>query len=314
MKILILIIFFTLFVIKKIKNKYEYFNKCISRDNHILPKIKFTKLKKNNIYFNQIFFNTFNISEIKTIIYKIPIRKSNFKYNLINFYKYSIWDNNKNEKYSKYRNITIKTVTYISKLIIQSINKYIRKYKYLYKNNFCKMVNYSIKKIYKSKQNYVRLNFILEIYCSYSIHSYIFKCVIEIINNNRYINQIKFIGIQSQDKIFLLPGNNLDNKIHIFHNKNYKYNPNTYLRNSNENNIIYSNKIINNLLKKKKNIDNSYNYKCHGKKAKFKLECEADLSLKGEKNEIGVWDKKCSKNNECPFYKKNKNYPNNYGG
>ena len=27
----------------------------------------------------------------------------------------------------------------------------------------------------------------------------------------------------------------------------------------------------------------------------------------------GVWDRPCSKNEECPFYKKNKNYPNERG-
>ena len=28
----------------------------------------------------------------------------------------------------------------------------------------------------------------------------------------------------------------------------------------------------------------------------------------------GVWDKKCIKDDECPFYKSNKNYINNFGG
>ena len=28
----------------------------------------------------------------------------------------------------------------------------------------------------------------------------------------------------------------------------------------------------------------------------------------------GVWDKECQRNEDCPFYKANKNYPNNFGG
>jgi hypothetical protein len=43
------------------------------------------------------------------------------------------------------------------------------------------------------------------------------------------------------------------------------------------------------------------------------LECQASISTKGYQTNIGIWDKKCSSNNECPFYKKNLNYPNNYG-
>ena len=29
---------------------------------------------------------------------------------------------------------------------------------------------------------------------------------------------------------------------------------------------------------------------------------------------LGVWDRKCVKDEECPFYQSNKNYPNNFGG
>jgi hypothetical protein len=55
--------------------------------------------------------------------------------------------------------------------------------------------------------------------------------------------------------------------------------------------------------------------KCYGKLAATKSECEAVYDPAGRPNNvIGVWDKECRKDDECPFYKANKNYPNNFGG
>ena len=31
-------------------------------------------------------------------------------------------------------------------------------------------------------------------------------------------------------------------------------------------------------------------------------------------NNSGVWDRKCEKDTECPYFNSNKNYPNNFGG
>jgi hypothetical protein len=55
--------------------------------------------------------------------------------------------------------------------------------------------------------------------------------------------------------------------------------------------------------------------KCYGKLSATKSECEAVYDPAGQPNNvIGVWDKECRKDDECPFYKANKNYPNNFGG
>jgi hypothetical protein len=40
----------------------------------------------------------------------------------------------------------------------------------------------------------------------------------------------------------------------------------------------------------------------------------ACLSVDPNINKTGVWDRECMTNEECPFYKANKNYPNNFGG
>ena len=42
--------------------------------------------------------------------------------------------------------------------------------------------------------------------------------------------------------------------------------------------------------------------------------CESNLDQFGRPKQIGIYDKPCVKDNECPFYKSNKNYNNNFGG
>jgi hypothetical protein len=70
-----------------------------------------------------------------------------------------------------------------------------------------------------------------------------------------------------------------------------------------------------------KTLNNFYEpneYKCYGMLSHMrpnKNECEAVYDPAGRPNkEIGVWDKECRKDEECPFFKANKNYPNNFGG
>jgi hypothetical protein len=40
----------------------------------------------------------------------------------------------------------------------------------------------------------------------------------------------------------------------------------------------------------------------------------ACLSIDPKLNKTGVWDKMCIKNEDCPYFQANKNYPNNFGG
>jgi hypothetical protein len=55
------------------------------------------------------------------------------------------------------------------------------------------------------------------------------------------------------------------------------------------------------------------NYKCFGKVEFTKTECEAETDLIGNRVTPGVWDRRCVANEDCPFYKANKNYPNTFG-
>lgn len=38
------------------------------------------------------------------------------------------------------------------------------------------------------------------------------------------------------------------------------------------------------------------------------------LSVDPKLNKTGVWDKQCTRNEDCPYFQANKNYPNNFGG
>ena len=70
-------------------------------------------------------------------------------------------------------------------------------------------------------------------------------------------------------------------------------------------------------------VDNNYdkannigNYGCYGNdKVTNKFECDSFYKYDGSiKDYYSKWDKKCSQNEECPYYKANKNYPNDRGG
>ena len=52
-------------------------------------------------------------------------------------------------------------------------------------------------------------------------------------------------------------------------------------------------------------------YKCVGKDGFNESTCSSYSFKKGI---AGTWDKPCIKNDDCPFFKKNKNYPNQRGG
>jgi hypothetical protein len=69
------------------------------------------------------------------------------------------------------------------------------------------------------------------------------------------------------------------------------------------------NKFINS--KQKKQIYEHDNNYCFFKNANNRNEC---ISLSKSNNSLGIYDSPCLYNEDCPYYKKNKNYPNGRGG
>lgn len=64
--------------------------------------------------------------------------------------------------------------------------------------------------------------------------------------------------------------------------------------------------IINNLY--------SFSFTCFGSKGNNLFDCMSSKNRIGKEKEKGIWDKPCINNEECPFYRANKNYKNNFGG
>ena len=55
-------------------------------------------------------------------------------------------------------------------------------------------------------------------------------------------------------------------------------------------------------------------FRCYGSTGNNQYECENDYDLQFKSKNRGVWDRDCITDDECPFFKKNKNYTNTRGG
>ena len=53
------------------------------------------------------------------------------------------------------------------------------------------------------------------------------------------------------------------------------------------------------------------NYRCINKQAETREDC---VNIKSKNDKVGIWDAPCVNNIDCPYFKKNTNYDNNFGG
>jgi len=330
--IISLIVLYNLFFIKhelfENLQKTPVDSKCFYRqntepildyNNYISPDYnKFHLLGSKKAYI--VPSNTFTKKDILKVIHSIKLSKTNTKYQEIRFPKYSVWKTYKPFILNKNKLLTI--FMYIENKIITLLKK-IQKEDH-YKHMFCinyndcipYIINRSIIKIEQHNSNY-KYYISFEIYVKKKIHSHIFYAEIELNNKQYYINALKLIGYQFEDTLKLNKGYEKNNHhINIYTDpRQFKYNANNdYLRQSDEKKLIFPNNITNQLIKKhsKNNIFNDY--RCYGKQAYNKRACEMGINELGNKTVKGVWDKPCIYDSECPFYQKNKNYPNRRGG
>jgi|SaaInlStandDraft_5_1057022.scaffolds.fasta_scaffold14699_1 hypothetical protein len=149
---------------------------------------------------------------------------------------------------------------------------------------------------------------------NYYINSFTY---IGYINENKksILYNVDFIGILPNSDFLSIPGNdtNLPNNFFIL-NKNF---------NDFQPRIKDINKSIEIIDNKKKLNSLASNYACFNTNINSeqtilnynnKTLCESSVDVYGRQKEVGIYDKPCIKNEECPFYKSNKNYTNNYGG
>jgi hypothetical protein len=129
-----------------------------------------------------------------------------------------------------------------------------------------------------------------------------------------YINQIIILGINIEQKIvfsdYLDKDYKLDeNGVHLSLSKaNPGYVTDQYINNYRKTTEEYVQNDVNS--RKQANQLNMYGGRCFFKNAYDKNECISYTPEGG----VGIWDTPCKYNEECPFYKKNTNYPNNRGG
>lgn len=302
--------------------KKNYIDSIFNFNNEILIPDTYRPSKiGNSVNKKDYKFNSHTILNIKmkNLIKNIPKKIVFNNYTEIAEPKnYSIYSNNYGTKFN------IKDIFHFmtpsKKIILNSINLYLKtNYKKYHCNKLkqCtpKIINQSLMKLEKHKENNYRITFSCEIYINKKSYSHILVVVTEIINNKHFINKITLSGNRFQDKIDLLPGHeDITNYINIYNSslKNDYNTDKTYYRDSDENiSIIPNEKVIKNIIEKKKH---NKLYSCVGKISHNKTDCESDVNELGVKSTKGVWDRKCNYHSECPFYQANKNYPNRRGG
>lgn len=296
-------------------NNFENPIILLNSDKNEYPSLTF---EKDNINKKQYPYLSFNLNDINNLLKNIKYNKTNNKYLELDNYNSSIYNN----KFTEIDNIRLfNSIQSFEKVLVNLYKKEI-------KNNldkyhcaslyicFPSIISRKLIKIEKSiNSNDLRYTFASEIFVNNKTYSHIYKVVLESIGINNLINSVELIGNRTSDSIFSsLPYDKSDKYINIYSQiNNYPYNAsNTYLRNSDETNIIFNDKTIKKILKKKFS-DNLY-YKCYGKDAVNINDCEIGITTNNYKTIKGKWDKLCKIDNECPYFKKNKNYENNRGG
>lgn len=304
-------------------NNIKYDSKLFNFNNSIfIPKVYEASVIGDVNNRRKYKFNGYTIlnKEIIKLLQNFPIKK---KYN---DYK-EIYYPKRYNPYSKvkFNKIKVKDIKLmmldISMKMLNFVNEYLKNNYLKYNCNKAKecrgkIINISLIKLENINYRY-RITMSSEIHIKHKSYSHIIFIQAEIINSLIYINKINLIGNRFEDIIRLLPGYRSDIQYtNIYTDINQiKYNAkNTYLRDSNEVDKIIKNDNYNNKILKKKNKANNKNYTCIGKIAFNKSDCESNINELKNEDKIGIWDKKCEYNNECPFYQKNKNYPNRRGG
>ena len=135
-------------------------------------------------------------------------------------------------------------------------------------------------------------------------------------DNKQYITNCKYIGRNSTDSVLLANFYNPDNFTEEIINKNFT---NSEILDKNPDSIVEQTKKHAEEYK----IKNQYacfniNYQFDAKDTYIlpyftKKECESQFDPYGKSKSVGIFDKPCKEDNECPFFNINKNYKNTFG-
>ena len=184
----------------------------------------------------------------------------------------------KNNYYSSIKELNIDLLKHIN-LESSKINKYGNK-------------SFQINKMINIKKTNKLITYNLEIFRDIKYHYFVIQMQV---SNNNNLHSIKSINI-----IAILLNENLD----ILSQK--KINFDDYFSTK----LLTNPDIIKNKILSELNYRSDSKNRCFNKNSTTKLTCLSN----NNNTKVGIWDKPCVSNNDCPFYKKNKNYINTRGG
>jgi len=272
--------------------------------NMIINSISPFKFSKNGSSIIQA--TVLSITEINEILASITINEYPNNFTELSGFRYNLVDP------PKIKYISHKIIDELPRKLFKIISDKLHtgansKVKHCNKNTPCKFIlkRVTILKVGKNKENYVIEGQLL-ISVQYRNFDYLVRFVITDINNVN-IHYLKLEGYNFPNHFDADPS---IKNVEIYREPLINtYNADkTYLVSSNETKILTDTSNM-------KPPNNKYNYRCYGKVAINKNECEKKYDSFGKMNTIvGSWDKPCSTNTDCPFYKANKNYPNKLGG
>ena len=270
----------------------EFLKKIISQHNmknNIKTKlydIKSNEIKYAATIFSNKVYNYFNKDKQKT---KIDLEDLL----LLHF------ENNKFEKNANYSYIKDQLVSLINENLSKEYNESNEKLSFLISQD--KIINYKKNKFDK-KEYY---DFIIKLYSNNNSDILLFQTqiVYDPESMNFLILSLKYLGREIQSNYFFshlletVLDDGDENNIHCSRSDSKKcYQKSNKIRDLYPRNKYYCFDIEENV---DFNIDKSH--------IDNKADCE------GIDGKNGIWDKICETNEECPFYKKNKNYTNEFG-
>ena len=193
--------------------------------------------------------------------------------------------------------------------------------------------NYYLQSIYKNNNNDKRYIVIFEIYQESKLN--VLSVLTDIVvyvnnsseNNDFKINRLILKSVSSKENLYLTKGYDEDSKKNVTIRNKYPetnvFDPKNYYMSSDLDDILIKKDMNQELLKSKSKQSKSKQnlFRCFYSNKKIvnnlvnnRNICQSNTDGRGKKTAVGVWDRNCTNNEECPFYRSNKNYKNNFGG
>lgn len=202
----------------------------------------------------------------------------------------------------------LKEFKLMRKFLLNKISEKVKRFKNPYHpDRDFKFINDNILSYKVDKyKNIEQVEFNIRIYRIYKNKNFVLYGVLllDLDTMTYYVDQLSLLSTNIEENVVF----NIE-KEYISTNSGHCLLSNTNCDNSLTNKQINKELVDRNKLIKKDILDRMN--RCFYKDSNEKLEC---ISYDKENDTIGVWDQPCSYDEECPFYKKNKNYPNERGG